>query len=100
MIVIVFVLSIIKNCDFELGNLVNAGYTSHHMDVLNLMGNGSLAANRIKKENTLKSPFMNLIRFQYFYVGFRLWYDTDPNDIFGRNNDLILKITKISTTVS
>jgi hypothetical protein len=64
------------------------------------MGNGSLAANQIKKENTLKSPFMNLIGFQYLYLGFRLWYDIDSNDIFGRNNDLILKITKISTTVS
>ena len=67
MIVIVLTCQYIKNCDFELENLVNAGYTSHHMDVVNLMKKGSLAANRIKNENTLMSPFMNLIECQYFY---------------------------------
>ena len=40
------------NCVCELENLVNAGYISH-MDLLNLMKNGSATTNRIKNENTL-----------------------------------------------
>jgi hypothetical protein len=100
MIVIVFFLSIIKNCDFELGNLVNTEYTSHHMDVLNFVGNGSLAANQIKKGKYIEVSIHESDRVSIFLFGLSTLYDTDSNDIFGRNNDLILKITKISTTVS
>jgi len=69
MIVIVFVLSIIKNCDFELGNLVNAGYTSYHMDVLNLMGNSSLAANRIKKGKYIEVSIHESDKVSIFLCG-------------------------------
>lgn len=60
---------IIINCVCKLENLVNAGYTSH-IDLLNLMKNGSVATNQIKNENTLvEIPAHELNRGFVFLFG-------------------------------